>query len=443
MNTIEIFTDHFLPNPWQPREQIDPEDVKKLALSIAKDGLMQAPEGRWVFPDGTPARGMGSADLTGSGLRVQLAYGHSRLEAFRWLEVVKSHSNLFGDWRKMPVVIRELTDEEMARRGVSENLARKDLNAIEEAHAMRRFRDEFGKTSGEIGEIFGLAESTVRNKIRLLNLPEALQQDLRRGLISEGTGRALLPLYDLPEAARSAAEDGEGLRPSVILEAARSGVAPARVAEMVSALAGRLVPAVGQISVFDLEASVSTETLEAVEAADPRQDADPLQGAEAAAATVEDAPAWMEEEEEPELEEEGESGEEAEEVPNPRVVEPEPMPVREAMRAVTPERVMEIAREVKAVQAQAAVPAVKAAPAQPQVPAPTPAAEPEKPVTWEGSTVLLSLTLWPEDSHGGRMVSIGGRLNQGSPRMAMASLADLNLPWQLHEMLESLKGGLK
>lgn len=228
MNTIEIFTDHFLPNPWQPREQIDPEDVKKLALSIAKDGLMQAPEGRWVFPDGTPARGMGSADLTGSGLRVQLAYGHSRLEAFRWLETVKSHSNLFGDWRKMPVVIRELTDEEMARRGVSENLARKDLNAIEEAHAMRRFRDEFKKTSGEIGEIFGLAESTVRNKIRLLNLPEAVQQDLRRGLISEGTGRALLPLYDLPEAARLDAEEGDGLRPSVILEAARSGVARSR-----------------------------------------------------------------------------------------------------------------------------------------------------------------------------------------------------------------------
>jgi hypothetical protein len=85
MEPIEILLDRIDANPWQPRETEDKEHIKKIALSIAQDGLMQVPVGRWVFPDGTPVHGMGRADLTGSGLRVQLAFGHSRLAAFWWL----------------------------------------------------------------------------------------------------------------------------------------------------------------------------------------------------------------------------------------------------------------------------------------------------------------------------------------------------------------------
>lgn len=442
--TIEIFTDYILPNPWQPRERLDGEHIKQLALSIAREGLMQPPVGRWVFPDGRPVHGMGSADLTGSGLRVQLAFGHNRLAAFRWLEDVKNNSNLEGDWSRMPVTIVEMGNDEMFRRAVAENMARQELDPIEVARAMLRYREEFGKTSAEIGELFGLSDSAVRNKIRLLSLPESLQEALRNGEITEGTGRALIGLFDIPEAARAEAEEGEGLRPSVILEAARSGVAPAKIAEMVASLAGRLVPAAGQISVFDLASTVSIETLEAVEAAETP--------------TVEDAPAWMEEEsaeepeDEPEPVDESDEEEFLEEKPDPRVVEPAQRVTVEAVAGTVSQIVTrEPAPEKVAVKAQEPVPTpVPAKAAAPVAQAPVQvqavqvaAAEPEKPVTWEGSTVLLSLTLWPEDSHGGRMVSIGGRLNQGSPRMTMASLADLNLPWQLHEMLESLKGGLK
>jgi ParB/RepB/Spo0J family partition protein len=199
MEPIEILLDRIDANPWQPRETEDKEHIKKIALSIAQDGLMQVPVGRWVFPDGTPVHGMGRADLTGSGLRVQLAFGHSRLAAFWWLEELKGKSNLVGDWSHMPVLVREITDEEMFRLAVGENLARKDLTPVEEARAMLRYRDDFGKTSAEIGALFGLAESSVRNKLRLLGLPADLQTALAEGRLSEGAGRALLSLFELPE----------------------------------------------------------------------------------------------------------------------------------------------------------------------------------------------------------------------------------------------------
>lgn len=214
MDTIEIRLEYILPNPWQPREKEDPEHIKKIALSIASDGLMQAPVVRLVDADG---RGREINEVFAKlepsetvaviwdrvfnvlGCRVQLAFGHSRLAAYKWLEEVKASSNLVGDWSRIPVIVRELSDEEMARMAVSENLARKDLSPIEEARAMARFRDEFGKTSAEIGELFHLAESSVRNKMRLLGLPEDIRAALSEGRVSEGAARELLRLFDLPE----------------------------------------------------------------------------------------------------------------------------------------------------------------------------------------------------------------------------------------------------
>jgi ParB family transcriptional regulator, chromosome partitioning protein len=201
---IEIPITAILPNPWQPREQEDPEHIKKIALSIAQDGLMQIPVGRWVFPDGNPVKGMGSADLTGSGLKVQLAFGHSRLAAFKWLEDVKPHSDLKGDWARMPVILADLDDEEMFRMAITENIARKDLSPLEQARSMKAYRDQFGKTSSEIGELYHLGESTVRNKIRLLELPAEIQAALADGTMPEGVGRELLTLYDLPASTQKA-----------------------------------------------------------------------------------------------------------------------------------------------------------------------------------------------------------------------------------------------
>ncbi|HSV85302.1 MAG TPA: ParB/RepB/Spo0J family partition protein [Levilinea sp.] len=169
------------PNPWQPRQEKDPEHIKKIALSIAQDGLMQVPIGRRV--DG----------------RVQLAFGHSRLAAYRWLVDMLPSSNIEGDYTRMPVELRELSDLQMFDLAIRENIARKDLSPIDEARAMLRYRQDFGKTSKEIGELFGISDSAVRNKMRLLELPETVQAQVG-GDLSEMTARRLISLQKVAPA---------------------------------------------------------------------------------------------------------------------------------------------------------------------------------------------------------------------------------------------------
>lgn len=190
--------DRILPNPWQPRESEDPEHIKALALDIAAHGLLQKPVGRLVDGAGRPV-GEWKETFDG-GWSVQLAFGHSRLAAYKWLRDVQDNSNIPGDWAYLPVIIQELSDEQMCEMAISENLQRRDLTPIEVAKAMARYRSEFGKTSAEIGALFGLSDSAVRNKMRLVELPEAAQDALESGKITEHAARRLLGLKDmLPE----------------------------------------------------------------------------------------------------------------------------------------------------------------------------------------------------------------------------------------------------
>jgi ParB/RepB/Spo0J family partition protein len=175
------------PNPFQTRAGEDAAHIKQLALSIVNvGGLLQIPTGRRV------------------GERVQLAFGHSRLAAYRWLEERASPAGLDGDYSTFPVSIRELSDQEMFELGVRENNDRKDISPIETARAMNVYREHFGKTSAEIGKLFGLSDSAVRNKIRLLSLPEDVQA--QAGQISERVLREILVLFDLPAGVRERGE---------------------------------------------------------------------------------------------------------------------------------------------------------------------------------------------------------------------------------------------
>lgn len=178
-------------NPFQPREMEDEEHIQKLAQSIAEDGLLQTPVGRLIDGDGDPEPFAEALQQTGEDKKtlfdrncygVELAFGHSRLAAFRLLQ--KAGRTEFA---QMPVLIRDIPDEEMFRLAIRENLERKALTPIEEARAMARYRNEFGKTSAEIGALFGLSESAVRNKLRLIDLPDVAQEKLANGEISEGT----------------------------------------------------------------------------------------------------------------------------------------------------------------------------------------------------------------------------------------------------------------
>ena len=169
------------PNPWQTRIKA-PENgiIKDLALDIAKNGLLQTPIGRQKGQD------------------VELAFGHNRLAAFRWLNDVKDNSNIPGDWSSMPVDIRELSDEQMAILAWSENEKRRDVTPIERARAIERRLADFGWSNRQAAEALGIDHSTISNILRLLKLPEDIQQAIQDGKMAERSATAILVLFDLP-----------------------------------------------------------------------------------------------------------------------------------------------------------------------------------------------------------------------------------------------------
>ena len=175
--------DQIDPNPFQPREQEDPEHVERVARSIEAEGLLQEPLARVVSVGATDPRGTDD-------VRYQLAFGHTRVAAYHWLNRDEVGFDL------MPLKLADLSDLQMFELAVRENSERKDLTPIEEARAMAVYRDRFEKSSEEIGALFGLASSTVRNKLRLLELPEAVQARVGDGL-SEGTARSLLTVQKI------------------------------------------------------------------------------------------------------------------------------------------------------------------------------------------------------------------------------------------------------
>jgi ParB-like chromosome segregation protein Spo0J len=203
MSTIKFAINNVLPNPFQTRQKDDPDHIRDLAISIAKHGILQPPTGR--------------LSTTQPG-KIEIAFGHSRLAALKLLntadiecleglnieirtpEELQKFTNRF---KEMEIEIKELSDLEMFEMAVTENNNRKDLNAIEEASAMVVYRDRFGKNSDEIGQLFNLSGAAVRNKMRLLDLPEKYISMVESGVITEGIAREILSVAELPESALS------------------------------------------------------------------------------------------------------------------------------------------------------------------------------------------------------------------------------------------------
>lgn len=186
----EIELSRILPNPFQTRKTEDGDHIQNLAHSIHENGLLQIPTAR-IAPGQQGKEAM-------KNLLVQLAFGHSRLAAYKWLV----GSGIFDnpqDFQSMPLNITELDDQQMFEQAVAENRERKDLSPIEEAQAMIVYRDHFKKKSSEIGQLFHLSDSAVRNKIRLLDLPDEVKPAFATGQLTEGAGRELLTFQELPE----------------------------------------------------------------------------------------------------------------------------------------------------------------------------------------------------------------------------------------------------
>ncbi|MGO9114117.1 MAG: ParB/RepB/Spo0J family partition protein, partial [Thermoguttaceae bacterium] len=152
-------------NPHQPRQDFDTDELQRLADSIASHGLLQAVVVR-PFEGG-----------------FQLIAGERRLRAAR-----------LAGWTDVPVTIVEADERQTAELAIVENLQRKDLNALEKAASFQRYLDQYGGTQEELAARLSLDRSTIANLIRLLELPDQVQDALRRGKITQGHARALLPL---------------------------------------------------------------------------------------------------------------------------------------------------------------------------------------------------------------------------------------------------------
>jgi len=123
--------------------------------------------------------------------RVQLAAGHRRFAAFQ--QLVRTDDQ----YATLPMDIEVLDDQAMADIAWQENADRDDISPIEEAIAIQTATAEFGWSQTQVGERWGLTQAAVSNKLRLLRLPDDVRSLLRRKVITERHGRALLPLLEL------------------------------------------------------------------------------------------------------------------------------------------------------------------------------------------------------------------------------------------------------
>ena len=174
----EVDVQHIVPNPRQPRSQLDPDSLRELADSIREHGLIQPLIVTRLDPaDSTPDQGTES--------RYQLIAGERRWQAAQ-----------IAGLKRVPVVVKEATPQETLELALVENIQRADLNPLEEATAYRQLVDEFGLTQEQIATRVGRSRSSVANSLRLLGLPEEIKVPLAQGRISEGHARAILGLTD-------------------------------------------------------------------------------------------------------------------------------------------------------------------------------------------------------------------------------------------------------
>ena len=173
----EIPVGDISPNPRQPRQEFDEQDMAELVHSVREIGVLQPIVVRRK-PEGTG---------------FELVMGERRWRATQeaGLETV-------------PAIIRETTDDDLLRDALLENLHRSQLNPIEEAAAYQQLLEDFGATHEELADRIGRSRPQVSNTIRLLKLPPLVQRRVAAGVLSAGHARALLGLPDAPAMERLA-----------------------------------------------------------------------------------------------------------------------------------------------------------------------------------------------------------------------------------------------
>jgi ParB family transcriptional regulator, chromosome partitioning protein len=188
------------PSPRQPRRRFDEDALEALAGSLGEQGILQPV---LVRPK--------------AGGTYELVAGERRWRAAR-----------IAGLQSIPALVRERADAQALEVALVENMAREDLNPIEEARACGALVEELGLTREEVGRRVGRSRVAVSNLLRLLDLPDEAIELLQQGLLSEGHGRALLLAEDHGTRrglAREAADQGWSVR--VTEERARTANGPA------------------------------------------------------------------------------------------------------------------------------------------------------------------------------------------------------------------------
>lgn len=178
---IEI--DKIDPNPYQPRREFEPTALAGLSNSIREHGILQ--------PILVTKREIETP--TGLAVRYQLIAGERRWRAAR-----------MAGLSQIPAMIRRGVPDDRIRLELAliENVQREDLNPIEKAKAFKQLIDEFHLVQREISVRIGKSREAITNTLRLLTLPQDIQEGLMQGKISEGQARAILMAGDSPAAQR-------------------------------------------------------------------------------------------------------------------------------------------------------------------------------------------------------------------------------------------------
>jgi ParB family chromosome partitioning protein len=163
------------PNPKQPRKAFNEEALEELCESIRRSGVQEP------------------VIVRKAGDNYELVSGERRVRA-----------SIMAGQQSIPAICRKVTDREMLRLGLVENIQREDLNPIELAQAYQALIDEFDWTQEQLADEVGKKRATVTNTLRLLNLPEEVRQYVVEGSLTMGHARAMLAL-ESPQAQLSAA----------------------------------------------------------------------------------------------------------------------------------------------------------------------------------------------------------------------------------------------
>ncbi|MBF5079087.1 ParB/RepB/Spo0J family partition protein [Paracoccus sp. NBH48] len=173
-------------NPDQPRRTFDPDALQELAASLRQRGVLQPLIVRPHPQD---------KDL------YQIVAGERRWRAGQMAQL-----------HEMPVIVRDMSDTEVLEVAIIENIQRADLNAIEEAASFRQLMDRFGHTQEKLAEALNKSRSHIANLLRLLSLPDSVQDMVKDGKLSAGHARALITAPNAAQLARRVSEKGLSVR---------------------------------------------------------------------------------------------------------------------------------------------------------------------------------------------------------------------------------------